>query len=590
MAESQFRSPGNLEKWLRERNRRDSVVIASRVALRELPLISEAVSRGSPKGLRRFSKLALAIFRANALARVAGKYPNRANELSVAAKSAGSAADVAAGTGVGASAAEAVAAATAVAAANAARRVVAATATFAAAADAASRGAAVATTVAPVIWEAVYTDVSVLATRGAAALSDMPLWPAVPPPWIADAWTRLRRELPEGESWRVWTDWYDAVLAGRQPWPGLDAHSREDLEVAICALPNGLWKRGPTSANIAVAHLIDDAYPPAISGQGPGPRFALGETDTIIAVPHWEYDDDGNIPRRVQSLLPLAQRAASDLVARLGANAASEIRRDAADYHAAINRDASAIDWGEVYGLGVFLENAAVANDREIEDRMLPSMEDPARAALDSVLTLHSNLIMASGEGRALQDDADRLRLTREQQQAVREDAQVIATGLSVTADVAAPEAAATVARAADAIGRGPHPERGTQFGLATIANVAVVAVSAGTLGSFAIIGGMLGGPTGFITGAGTAWVGYEGLKKSVLFANATAALGGKFDLLVKSSAERTYAELVRLAPFRRFVCVNEVPLRRIAENTPRLRWMLRYIDFIVGSVAPRPS
>jgi hypothetical protein len=26
----------------------------------------------------------------------------------------------------------------------------------------------------------------------------------------------------------------------------------------------------------------------------------------------------------------------------------------------------------------------------------------------------------------------------------------------------------------------------------------------------------------------------------------------------------------------------NVAPLRRIAENTSRLRWMLRYIDFIV--------
>jgi hypothetical protein len=28
----------------------------------------------------------------------------------------------------------------------------------------------------------------------------------------------------------------------------------------------------------------------------------------------------------------------------------------------------------------------------------------------------------------------------------------------------------------------------------------------------------------------------------------------------------------------------NEAPLRRIAENTSRLRWMVRYIDFIVKS------
>ncbi len=36
------------------------------------------------------------------------------------------------------------------------------------------------------------------------------------------------------------------------------------------------------------------------------------------------------------------------------------------------------------------------------------------------------------------------------------------------------------------------------------------------------------------------------------------------------------------LAPLRDFVRSNEEPLRRIAANTPRLRWMTGYIDFIV--------
>ena len=36
--------------------------------------------------------------------------------------------------------------------------------------------------------------------------------------------------------------------------------------------------------------------------------------------------------------------------------------------------------------------------------------------------------------------------------------------------------------------------------------------------------------------------------------------------------------------PFRDVVPRNEAPLRRIAENTTRLRWMLTYIDFIVSA------
>jgi hypothetical protein len=39
------------------------------------------------------------------------------------------------------------------------------------------------------------------------------------------------------------------------------------------------------------------------------------------------------------------------------------------------------------------------------------------------------------------------------------------------------------------------------------------------------------------------------------------------------------------LAPFRSFVIANEEPLRKIAQATRELTWMLRYIDFVVGKV-----
>lgn len=40
-----------------------------------------------------------------------------------------------------------------------------------------------------------------------------------------------------------------------------------------------------------------------------------------------------------------------------------------------------------------------------------------------------------------------------------------------------------------------------------------------------------------------------------------------------------------RFAPFRSFVFNNKDHLRKIAESTPELRWMLKYIGFVVGGV-----
>jgi hypothetical protein len=190
---------------------------------------------------------------------------------------------------------------------------------------------------------------------------------------------------------------------------------------------------------------------------------------------------------------------------------------------------------------------------------------------------------MASGEGRALQEEADALWLTREQHQSLREDARTIAARLEAAPDVATPTAALTVVRATREIGQGPHPERGSEFGLAAIGNISVVFVSAATLASFGPIGFVAGGAVGAAAGAVVGWVGFEGLKKSAMYANATAALGPQYDVLKKTADEALRARLIAaLAPFRRFVRDNEAPLRRIAQNTSRLRWMLRYIDFII--------
>lgn len=70
----------------------------------------------------------------------------------------------------------------------------------------------------------------------------------------------------------------------------------------------------------------------------------------------------------------------------------------------------------------------------------------------------------------------------------------------------------------------------------------------------------------------------WEAMKKSPVFAAATAALSLEFNQLLVYGG--TAAQ--RLAPFRHFVRSNESRLRSIAERTPHLRWILAYLDYIV--------
>ncbi len=66
------------------------------------------------------------------------------------------------------------------------------------------------------------------------------------------------------------------------------------------------------------------------------------------------------------------------------------------------------------------------------------------------------------------------------------------------------------------------------------------------------------------------------------MFVTAAEALGPEFNRLLEQGENWVQHRLIALAPFRRFVCANEGPLRRIAQNTTTMRWMSRYIDFIV--------
>lgn len=154
----------------------------------------------------------------------------------------------------------------------------------------------------------------------------------------------------------------------------------------IVSLPNDVWKQGPATANAAINDLINAAHPPTIAAQGPGLRYALDDnSNTITPVEHWEYDGDGDIPRRIRSLLPQTRRAALDLSVSLPSNDPHNLAHDAREYLAAIAHDARQIDWAVVYGLGVFVENAAAEAEREIADRLVPPLEGPAKKALDSL-------------------------------------------------------------------------------------------------------------------------------------------------------------------------------------------------------------
>ncbi|MGP8193970.1 MAG: hypothetical protein ACLQLT_15245 [Methylovirgula sp.] len=179
--------------------------------------------------------IVLPVFRAMAFACAGGKYPAQARALRDAA---GRAARAAALAALGHSDDAALTAARAATAAAAPDAATAAAATAAAAPDTASAAAAF------------HADVQAIESGlSADRLVGRKSWPERRPQEITRLWARMKKNLlARGEDWEVWTQWYEARLAGK---PSIEA-----LEIARVMIPDDIWRQGPKVVNAGIKDLI----------------------------------------------------------------------------------------------------------------------------------------------------------------------------------------------------------------------------------------------------------------------------------------------------------------------------------------------
>ena len=318
--------------------------------------------------------------------------------------------------------------------------------------------------------------------------------------------------------------------------------------------------------------------------QSAGPHFALDTSGKIGLLSASDQDNTGNYLDRIKVLLPLVRRVVDDLQSALKkGDAFSELSRTLAEYKTAINSDIGSIPWGLVYGLGVLLDNAATAANRGIADRILPSLEDVPLAALNSLLVLHGNLVLATSEGRELQEQADRLELNQQDQKAFQQEAKIFASELSKNEHLAQKDVVKVVLDAANSVGEGRYPERGSTFGISTVRNVGTVLISAAFLASLIPAGVAVGGlPAGAAAGS-VSWIGFESLKKTKSYLSATQALGRGFDAMGDHGeyAIRQMADM--LIGYAEFVADNEKLLRRVTFFIQSMKLFIPYIDQIIN-------
>jgi hypothetical protein len=411
-------------------------------------------------------------------------------------------------------------------------------------------------------------------------------------------WNELRGYLLDIDpSWSVWVEWYDGKLRGYVPFSvDFDTHKR--IMSDISGFRDAEWSGGPDVVNHLAADIVigfggklpavyidhdDETILDQIPTQGVGPHFEVSD-DYIIDRMSADRSRVGNgFSDRTAKLCPIVLQSAKDLSSRLSGNQFRELSEAIIKYILLLDKsNLSEISWSEVWGVGVIIRNIFEASQRDIGDRMLPELEDPAKAALDSLLTLHGPLILSTREGQELADQSQLFDKTRAERALLRDAAKDIAAAISLRTDIATKSAAEAVVDAASAMAEGSHPERGAVYGLASVRNVMIPLVAAAVVTSPSTIGYLAMGPTGVLAAAPVSLVAVEGLKKSPRFMAFVSALGSRFDdVIEKDPIAWLGSNAKKFAPFRSFFIENKENLLNIAAHTPELKWIEKYIRMI---------
>ena len=308
-----FSNREEFKRWLdaiepAQRRREVAVVLAARAVLRVVPLISEELTDSQQDPRVSMVATVLPTLRATAFSWASGKYPPPGDERRAASAAAMAAAltayNVAAYAPLVAYAAR-LAAGVANAGDAATGYATDAVADAAIMAASAASAAGNATSSGLVAVDAYAADAEAIDSgRSGAELAGMPLWPNGAPGWASDAWRTLKSALlAADQGWEVWTDWYEARLAGDAVYPPNDA-----LEVARVTIPEEIWKQGPAVVNAEIKRLTDKFDPPRDQ-----PTERLGDRAVAFSnrkdVQRW-LDKIEPAQRRREAAVALAARAA----------------------------------------------------------------------------------------------------------------------------------------------------------------------------------------------------------------------------------------------------------------------------------------
>jgi len=221
--------------------------------------------------------------------------------------------------------------------------------------------------------------------------------------------------LDSHEDWRVWTDWYEARLAG--------APSNEALEVARALIADKIWKQGPRAVNAEIARLIKMHAPPEPE-LGSALAVTQGQLTLTNSEASGEFDHavQSSLHRRLQALAP---RLLEKCI-RVG-NTHPGLLSIVSEYADLIAEPTEKLDVAAVWAVGTGLLATSDTMSRLPQAGLMAEPLEPEHLAeLRQVAAIHGGLILGFELGQKLTDRADRARLQPESLAAIMQAAHEI--------------------------------------------------------------------------------------------------------------------------------------------------------------------
>ncbi len=265
---AQISSREDFEGWLEGAPREWAQILATRVALRTLPLVFHLGTASSHADEE--LSLIYSVFRATTLLWASAKHAIDSASAIAAFNAAGHAVKASAGAYANAASATTATYKTVCAAAYAIAAAADANAVNMNARAAASSAAAYAGDAGTSeIWAAIEADIIFL--QGSAGgplpasqnLAEKSLWideqgDIRPAGWFKQFEANLETHLHEWhDDWHIWSEWFEPVSQGQTPWD-LPRKSAERLSVRIATQENDFWARAPSAVNAEIAVWLAD--------------------------------------------------------------------------------------------------------------------------------------------------------------------------------------------------------------------------------------------------------------------------------------------------------------------------------------------